>query len=125
MKKIIKNTVFFLAMAIAVAGCNGSEKDENGCNFKDPIKDLRWLRKFVEEYDSRSIKPAAHICQCTYKDGLTGFYCDYVGFNVTEIVLFDCKGNKLEIFNDTNFWDMRDIWNVQNDKIIWKYPKNK
>ena len=125
MKKIIKNTVFLLAMAIAVAGCNGSEKDENGCNFKDPIKDLPWIRKLIEEYDSPS-KPSATFCQCTYKDGLTGFfYHPAVSRPIFFVLFFDCRGNLLERFDISNVNDLHDKWNVRDIKILWVHPKNK
>ena len=133
-KKFFLNTFFLLVIALAVAGCNSSIEDnsnedtaEKVCNCKNPVKDLPWLKKIVEDIEKNmknGLTLETVIYQCTYNDGTEGFYRNHYGLASEASTLYDCEGNILENFTSANHKDFEDKWNIQNLKVIWKNFKD-
>ena len=74
--------------------CTKEEPREEFCNCKNPINDLHWLRNIVKQYKKT---PGLYRCisQCTYDDGIEGFYIYPLGLSDINITLFDYEGNIL------------------------------
>ena len=67
----------------------------NPCDFGDPLIDLLWLKKRVNEITSQAQAASLHITtyiyQCTYGDGKTGFIEDQGNI----AIVYNCKGETL------------------------------
>jgi hypothetical protein len=67
----------------------------NPCDFGDPLIDLLWLKKRVNEITSQaqaaSLSITTYIYQCTYGDGKTGFIEDQGNI----AIVYNCEGETL------------------------------
>ena len=128
--KIIKQTVFLLAMAIAVAGCSSSEETNSGDDEQltlNQVANLPWLKEIIDglEKDAEAgYKQHARIYQCEYKDGI-GFLLELcVGCPDYGYWLKSYEGESLCVM-----WghagDSGTEWGVdfENKKLIWEINK--
>ena len=119
-------------------------KVENGvindvCYFNNPLEDLPWLKKIVEEFTTYSNTVKKRHCtiyQCTYIDTLFGMNKEeQIGFIVSPIcadcrgdntaMLYNCNNGKLCSTDDikVGFPSCDGITNIDKKKIIWEINK--
>jgi len=78
-------------------------QNQEGCAFENPLTDLLWLKKIIDEYEADAAwaitqgrqPPHARIYQCTYKDGI-GFLLEMcVGCPDFGYKFLNCEGVNL------------------------------
>ena len=100
--------------------CTKEEPREEFCNCKNPINDLPWLRNMVKQYKKT---PGLYRCisQCTYNDGIEGFYLEPCVSGVEFCAyLYNCRGEELDkVQHGSEYHAFIAKWNIDNREIIW------
>ena len=125
MQGILKKGTVAILCLILTASFSACEDKTNSpkemvCNVDNPLTDLPWLRKIVENSSSH---PGifVSIVQCTYKDGIDGFLVEPCNncFLYT-VNLFSCDGTRLDFLDGiADIKAFTEKWNIENKKEIW------
>ena len=123
--KILK--ILLLALSVSFLSCDEDKENTNTvCNVNNPLDDLPWLRKIVNEFEHNAVEldynPHAIIHQCMYKDGI-GFLLEMcVGCPDTGYSFRNCEGQVLcgggGITGEDNCSELG--INFESRKIIWE-----
>lgn len=131
---IKSNFLGFLAFLLILTGgffsCTNEKVydevcDEKVCDVCDPLYNLPWLKEWVDNC-MKLRASSVDVYQCTYNDGITGFYIEPCVFCSEYVaVLLDCQGNIIWRYEPEKrpISNHYEELNIKNLTLIWKNYK--
>ncbi|MDR3062170.1 MAG: hypothetical protein LBU57_08675 [Dysgonamonadaceae bacterium] len=122
-QRILKLSVLALLLAGTVScGNDDSNPKIKVCNVENPLTDLPWLKKFIDESKQGHQVSRMKIYQSSYDDGKIGFLIDICeGCPDAGLLLTNCEGENLCVLGGLA-GDLCTDFKIdfENKKLIWK-----